>query len=207
MVAIPNQQCTNMGDLAGLALEVRCWYTTMDGFPRTDRRQNTHIIVLHELNPYDARKSSRSIIAMALLASPTVLAAAIGSPVNAGAPTRVKRAAGCTATVIGVNSEGGGGPGQAPINVNDFSVDIVSPNGSATGTCSATGSTDVPCDTVTAATYGGTIDTTCDGSWDGGSISWFGCTCNGVQGTVSPPNIETGTVSETTDWCIVEYDC
>lgn len=99
--------------------------------------------------------------------------------------------------MTGVNSEGGGGPGQSSIDNNNFGFSIVGPTGetSVGNTMSLSGDGTVSAPAVAASAYGGTFDTTCSGDWNGGGNSWYSCACNQVGGAVGKQSIDTGTVS------------
>lgn len=140
-------------------------------------------------------KAFTRMTAIALLSLPSALAGLMPTRVDVGAPDKVQQEVLCTATLVGVSSEGGGGPGQAPIVSTVYYVNVVGPSGTINGSCSGGGSSAANCDTVSASTYGGTFDTTCSGNWNGGSNSWNACTCNTVGGAVLAPHIDGGTVT------------
>lgn len=49
--------------------------------------------------------------------------------------------------------------------------------------------------TMPASDYGGTYDTTCEGSYNSFGYAWNSCSCNQVGGAVQKQVISTGTVS------------
>jgi len=117
----------------------------------------------------------------------------------------------CTATMEGVNSEGGGGPGSAPIDYTKFGLTItgggvvysefLDDTGKYSGysvACSAFG-----CFNGNAAAFSGT--------WNFINNSWLSCSVQdgsqSVDGNILPPVISSGTVSTTTDDCVMVFNC
>ena len=122
-------------------------------------------------------------------------AAAIeSSPTINSAPSKVRRAGLCHATLTGSNSEGGGGPGQEPIDNFDYGIDIVGPSGEKYSSAIDTNGFD-PSITVPKAEYGGTFDSTCSGNYYSGDNSWTQCYCNLVPGFVEKTTISIGIVT------------
>ncbi|CEJ86946.1 hypothetical protein VHEMI04256 [[Torrubiella] hemipterigena] len=111
----------------------------------------------------------------------------------------------CTATWTGSNSEGGGGPGQAPINNNAWGIDVTGIK-KVHQTLKQTGKNGV-IDQHIGDGYN--IDT--HAQWNYGGNSWYRCSLKKDgkehQGKVAKQHISTGTVSVTTDKCTVTFPC
>jgi hypothetical protein len=121
----------------------------------------------------------------------------------------------CHADLQGVNSEGGGGPGQAALNNNGWGLTIHW--GSFGASYDKTVSTDTgPFDfAVLAADYGGGRDKSPDlnfrAHWDFGSNSWSMCQLSieggkYADGAVSE-HVDTGTVSTSYSDCTWDFTC
>lgn len=117
----------------------------------------------------------------------------------------------CHLVWTGINSEGGGGPGQTPINNNAFHLDVNGEGKKFSKSETPTSANNVFDITVPASAWGGDHAIKTHAQWNAGTVVWYRCsmTKNGVTfiGKVGKQHISTGTVSVTTDKCFIDFPC
>ncbi|PTB35879.1 uncharacterized protein TrAFT101_010731 [Trichoderma asperellum] len=117
----------------------------------------------------------------------------------------------CLANFVGTNSEGDGGPGQAPFSYNDFGITITGGGKKFHHKMNEDADNGTFQRGIKGEKIGSKTGVKIHANWDYANNSWYGCHIkkNGHKyiGKVKSPEIHTGAVSVTEDHCTVHFPC